>query len=132
MLGVQAIDIYVRRIACLTVIVLTLMAAACTPSAKAQAQRLPPQPGYQVVDVRTQGPFELQRWVTAAAPDVSPSGMCDCIVVVYQGSRRVVTLGTAGDLSAITIEAMTGRDINGDGSPTSSSRRGAVVRTVAT
>jgi len=131
-LGVQAIDIYVRRIACLTVIVLTLMAAACTPSAKAQAQRLPPQPGYQVVDVRTQGPFELQRWVTAAAPDVSPSGMCDCIVVVYQGSRRVVTLGTAGDLSAITIEAMTGRDINGDGSPTSSSRRGAVVRTVAT
>src|SRR5215212_1588334 len=99
------------------VVVLTLMAAACTPAAKAQAPRRAPQPGYQFVDVHAQGPFELQRWVAATAPDVSPAGMCDCLTVVYEGSRRIMTLGTPGDLTAITIESTTGRDINGDGSP---------------
>jgi len=69
------------------------------------------------VDVRTQGPFQVQRWVAAAAPDVSPAGMCDCLIVVYQGVRRVVTLGRSGDLTAITIDPLSGRDINGDRFP---------------
>ena len=117
MRGVQAIDIHARLVARLTVVVLTLMAVACTAPAKAQAPRRAPQPGYQFVNARAQGPFELQRWVATAAPDVSPAGMCDCLILVYEGSRRVVTLGAAGDLTAITVEATTGRDINGDGEP---------------
>lgn len=83
----------------------------------AQALRVAPQPGYQFVDVRTQGPFEVQRWVATAAPDVSPAGMCNCLIVVYEGARRVVTLGSAGDLTAITIDSMSGRDINRDRVP---------------
>jgi hypothetical protein len=98
------------------VVVLTLLATACTPPT-AQAQRRAPQPGYQFVDAHAQGPFEVQRWVAATAPDVSPAGTCDCLIVVFEGSRRVVTLGTPGDLTAITIDSTTGRDINRDGSP---------------
>ncbi len=98
-------------------VALMLSAVASTAPAQAQARRVAPQPGYQFVDARTQGPFDVQRWVATAAPDVSPAGMCDCLVVVNEGARRIVTLGRAGDLSAITIDPVSGRDINGDQFP---------------
>ena len=98
-------------------LVLILALAACTPAPQAQAIRVAPHQGYQFVDARTQGPFEVQRWVSAAAPDVSPAGTCDCLLVVYQGARRLLTLGTAGDVTAITIDPVSGGDINGDHLP---------------
>jgi hypothetical protein len=108
---------HARPMTRLILVVLILTTAAWTTPAKAQALRVAPQPGYQFVDVRTQGPFEVQRWVAAAAPDVSPAGICNCLIVVYEGARRVVTLGSAGDLTAITIDSVSGRDINGDRFP---------------
>jgi FG-GAP repeat len=86
-------------------------------SALAQTPREAPQDGYGLHDERTVGPFTLQRWVNSSMPEVSPSGMCDCITVVYEGVRRVTTFGSAGTLSAFTTSDLSGTDINGDGLP---------------
>ena len=56
----------------------------------------------------------VQCWVSATSPDVSPAGECDCLVVVYGGTRKVLTLGAPGDPAAITIGSPTGRDLRGD------------------
>ena len=58
--------------------------------------------------------FVVQCWVSATSPDVSPAGECDCLVVVYGGTRKVLTLGAPGDPAAITIGSPTGRDLRGD------------------
>ena len=97
--------------------ILVLAAVACTRPAAGQTPRLPPQVGYQFHDERAQGPFVVQRWVASATPDVSPAGTCDCLTLVYEGSRRLLTLGTAGDVTAIAVDPLTGRDINGDRFP---------------
>ena len=97
--------------------VLVLAAVACTRPAAGQTPRLPPQVGYQFHDERAQGPFVVQRWVASDAPDVSPAGTCDCLTLVYEGTRRLLTLGKAGDVEAIAVDPLTGRDINGDGFP---------------
>ncbi len=50
-------------------------------------------------------------------PEVSPAGMCDCITVIYEGVRRVLTLGQAGALAAFTVTDLSGTDVNGDRFP---------------
>jgi len=97
----------------LVVAILLLSATA----ARAQTPREAPQEGYSLHDERSIGPFAIQRWVSTTMPDVSPSGMCDCLTVVYSGDRHVATIGTAGTLSASTMSELTGTDINGDGFP---------------
>jgi hypothetical protein len=94
-----------------------LMPSAMVPEALAQTPRLPPSAEYRFHDERGDGPFVVQRWVSAASPEVSPAGICQCLVVVYLGSRRVLTLGAPGDVSAITVVPPTGRDLDGDGLP---------------
>jgi hypothetical protein len=96
------------------------VAMFCAPtlavqSASAQTTRIPPRAGYQFHDEQTVGPFVAQRWVSAASPEVSPAGTCECLVVVYLGSRRVLTVGAPGEVSAIAVGPPTGRDIDGDG-----------------
>jgi FG-GAP repeat len=93
---------------------LTLALVTCALPARTQTLRDTPGPGYRLVDARIQGPFELKRWA-ATATEISPDGSCDCVTVVSEGSRRVVTLRGAGDL--ITIDPISGGDINGDGFP---------------
>jgi FG-GAP repeat len=85
--------------------------------ALAQAPRETPQDGYGLHYERTVGPFTIQRWINSAGPDVSPAGVCDCVTVVYEGVRRVATLGTPGTLGSFTMSDLTGTDINGDGHP---------------
>jgi FG-GAP repeat protein len=97
----------------LVVAILLLSATA----ARAQTPREAPQDGYSLHDERSVGPFAIQRWVSTAMPDISASGMCDCLTVVYSGDRRVATIGTAGTLFAYTMSELTGTDINGDGFP---------------
>ena len=87
------------------------------PSPAARAPRLAPQAGYQFHDESPIGGFIVQRWVSAASPEVSPAGMCECLTVVYQGTRRILTLGTPDSIEAISVVAPSGRDINGDGLP---------------
>ncbi len=97
-------------------LVVAILLMSVTP-AFAQTPREAPQDGYSLHDERTVGPFTIQRWVNAAMPDVSPAGMCDCLTVVYEGARRVTTLGTPGTLSAYTMTGLTGTDVNGDHFP---------------
>ena len=63
------------------------------------------------------GPFTIERWVSAARSEVSGAGMCDCLTVVYEGSRHLITFGTPGTLAAYTLADLTGTDVNGDGLP---------------
>ncbi len=51
-------------------------------------------------------------------PDVSPAGMCDCITVVYEGARRVMTLrhGRARCRRS-PLSDLSGTDVNGDRLP---------------
>ena len=97
-------------------LVVAILLLSATP-ARAQTPREAPQDGYSLHDERSVGPFVIQRWVSVAMPEVSPSGMCDCLTVVYEAARRIATLGTAGTLSAYTMTALTGTDVNGDRFP---------------
>jgi hypothetical protein len=97
-------------------VVVAILFLSVTP-ALAQTPREAPQDGYSLHDERSVGPFTIQRWVSMAMPEVSPSGMCDCLTLVYAGARRVMTFGSPGTLSAYTMTDLTGTDINGDGFP---------------
>ena len=85
--------------------------------AAAQTPREAPFDGYGLHDERTVGPFTYQRWVNSATPEISPAGMCDCVTIVYQGDRRVMTFGQPGTLTAFTVSDVSGTDINGDAQP---------------
>lgn len=89
----------------------------CATPALAQVPRQVPQEGYGLHDERTVGPFSIQRWVNTTHPEISAQGLCDCLTVVYEGVRRVVTFGTPGTPAAYTLSDLTGTDINGDGLP---------------
>jgi len=84
---------------------------------RAQSPREVPREGYGLHDERTAGPFTIQRWVNSGSPEVSPAGTCECITVVYDGERQVLSLGAPGLVTALEISALSGRDINGDGQP---------------
>jgi len=43
--------------------------------------------------------------------------MCECLTIVYAADRKVLTLGAADQISAISIDAASGKDINGDRLP---------------
>ena len=89
----------------------------CATPALAQTPRQAPQEGYGLHDVRDVGPFTIERWVSAARSEISGAGMCDCLTVVYEGSRHLITFGTPGTLAAYTLADLTGTDVNGDGLP---------------
>jgi hypothetical protein len=86
-------------------------------TAVAQTPREAPHDGYGLHDERTVGPFTFQRWVNSAMPEVSPAGMCDCVTVIYQGVRQVMTFGRPGTMTAFTASDLSGTDINADGFP---------------
>ena len=88
----------------------------CATPALAQPRDVP-QEGYGLHDERTVGLFTIQRWVSTARPEISGAGLCDCLTVVYEGSRRLVTFGTPGTPAAYTLSDLSGTDINGDGLP---------------
>lgn len=84
---------------------------------RGQTPREVPREGYGLHDERAVGPFTVQRWVSSASPEVSPSGMCACITVIYQGDRRLLSLGAPGEVSARQVSDRTGQDVNRDGQP---------------
>jgi len=89
----------------------------CATPAPAQTPREAPHEGYGLHDVRIMGPFTIQRWVNEARSEISGAGMCDCLTVVYEGGRQLITFGTPGTLAAYTVSELTGADVNGDGLP---------------
>jgi len=93
-----------------------LIAAGVCLSLHAQTPRVPPRDGFVFHDEHKVGMFEVQRWVAAANPEVSASGMCDCITVVYRGAQRILIVDP-GDITATEIDARSGQDINRDSVP---------------
>jgi len=88
--------------------------AACT--GEGVTPRAAPREHFVFHDERGAGSFTIQRWVNEASPEVSPSGMCECITVAYLGARRILTYGE-GDITAVSTPEPSGKDINGDGRP---------------
>ena len=43
--------------------------------------------------------------------------MCECITVVHMGNRTVLTLGAPQEMTARSVDATSGRDVNGDRLP---------------
>ncbi len=92
--------------------VLVTFFAAGIGSASAQTPRLPPAKGFIFHDQRQVDRFVVQRWVSEVLPEVSASGFCECMTVVYEGNRKILTLGS--DEGTIAV-ASSGRDVTGDG-----------------
>jgi hypothetical protein len=81
-------------------------------SAAAQTPKVPPATGFILHEERHVDRFVVQQWVSEASPDVSASGLCECMTVVYEGDRQVLNLGHD---EGITSVRSSGTDITGDG-----------------
>jgi hypothetical protein len=89
-----------------------VVCCAATPAATAQAPTVPPARGFILHEQRQVDRFVVQQWASEATPEVSAAGFCECITVVYEGSRRILTLGPD---AGITHVESSGKDITGDG-----------------
>lgn len=103
-----------KRLVSISIYVILAFGPAC--SLHAQTPRTAPRSGFVFYEEHRIGIFESQRWVNSAEPEVSPSGICDCITIVYLGSRRVLTIDP-GTVMSSEIDPRSGRDINGDKVP---------------
>ncbi len=91
---------------------LIAFACACTPApAPAQTPQVPPQQGFTLHDEKQVDRCVVQRWVDSATPEVSPAGFCECITVVYEGTRQL--LPSTPDGGILTVSAVD--DVTGDG-----------------
>jgi hypothetical protein len=99
----------------MAIALLLARAPAATATSTPAATQVVPFPGYSLHDESQHGRFRVQRWTSADVPEISPAGICDCIIEVYVGKRLVLKLGTPGNVEAITIDDATGRDLDGDG-----------------
>jgi hypothetical protein len=88
-----------------------LFGPASTSNA-AQAPTVPPANGFILHEQRQVDRFVVQQWVSEALPEVSSSGSCACTTVIYEGNRRILTLGP--DEGSTLVES-SGSDITGDG-----------------
>jgi hypothetical protein len=86
--------------------------AAAASAAAGQAPQRPPAKGFILHDERQVDRFVVQRWVSEALPEVSVSGFCVCMTVVYEGNRKILSLDT--DEGTVDV-ASSGKDITGDG-----------------
>lgn len=88
-------------------IVVALLSSVLTVGA--QTPRVAPSPGFILHDEMRVDRFVVQRWVSAANREVSPAGFCECITVVYEGTRRLFTPAPdAGITSVSTVSDVTG------------------------
>jgi hypothetical protein len=81
-----------------------------------QTPKVTPRAGFDFLDEHRSGIFDVQRWVNASDPEVSPSGSCNCVTVVFLGARKVLTIDPKTVLST-EIDPRSGQDINGDNIP---------------
>ena len=91
-----------------------LVAFSCSSIAAGNAQTpaTPPAKGFILHDERQVDRFVVQRWVSEGSPDVSPSGVCECMTVVYEGKRQILSLGLDDGMTSVESS---GKDITGDG-----------------
>jgi hypothetical protein len=98
-------------------IVLTAALSLQSRAAFSQAPKTPPEAGFVFHDENSFGGFTVQRWVSQEAPEVSPSGVCECITLVYAGEKKILSVGGRQGIDAIAIDPLSGQDINADGFP---------------
>lgn len=91
---------------------LVTFSAAAAASAAAQTPNVPPAKGFILHEERQVDRFVVQQWVSEVSPDVSASGFCECKTVVYEGTRRIVTLGAEAGITTVESSSW---DIDGDG-----------------
>ena len=90
---------------------LIAVALVCPAStAGAQTPRVAPSTGFIFHDERAVDRFVVQRWVSAANPEVSPAGFCECMTVVYEGDRRLFMPTIDAGITAVSTVA----DVTGD------------------
>lgn len=87
-----------------------LLCACAADPAPAQTPQVPPQQGFTLHDQQQVDRFVVQRWVDSANPEVSPAGFCECITVVYEGTRRLFPVALDSGIS--TVSALP--DVTGD------------------
>jgi hypothetical protein len=80
------------------------------PMAGAQTPRVAPSTGFIFLDEKAVDRFVVQRWVSAASPEVSPAGFCECMTVVYEGTRRLFTPALDGGTTSVSVVG----DVTGD------------------
>jgi hypothetical protein len=102
---------FAGRFARLPCLVIVLTAVGISP-ATAETPRVPPAARFILHQERAVERFVVQQWVSEASPDVSASGFCVCITVVYDGNRQILRLGHDDGILGI---ASSGSDITGDG-----------------
>jgi len=90
---------------------LTISATFFGPTrASAQTPRVTPRADFVFVDERQIDRFVVQRWINKEAPEVSPSGYCECLTLIYEGARRVLDLGIDAGTTRVDIL----KDVTGD------------------
>jgi len=94
--------------------ILLFAVALVASTASAQTPQAPPQPGFILHEQTDAGRFTVQRWVNEMSPEVSPAGFCECITVVYEGTRLLLNTGL--DAGITHVQSSTS-DITGDGRP---------------
>jgi hypothetical protein len=78
-------------------------------AASAQTSKVPPAAGFVLHDEKAVDRFIVQRWVSLANPEVSPAGFCECMTIVYEGTRRLFTPSVdPGITSVSTVDDVTG------------------------
>lgn len=91
-------------------LVFVVTGAATVSAAGAQTRGVTPARGYVLRQEHAADRFVVEQWVSEANPEVSPSGFCDCITVVYEQSRLVLNLGQNAGI--VSVSATT--DVTGD------------------
>jgi hypothetical protein len=103
------------RLRTMTFVLAALVCGACLLGAQDLSKNAP-RSGFVFLDQRTIASFEILRWVDAQDREVSPSGMCNCITVIYLAGRKALTIDP-GVTMATEIDPRSGQDINHDGMP---------------
>ena len=92
---------------------IAFVCACAADPAPAQTPQVAPQQGFRLHDQKQVDRFVVQRWVDSANPEVSPAGYCECITVVYEGTRRLFPASLDAGISTVSALA----DVTGDKLP---------------
>lgn len=104
------------RIGCIRLAIAAAFVVAATTAfaqAPSATPRVAPTPDVVFLDEQAVGPFVVQRWVDRGRQEVTPSGLCDCETLIYEGGRLVLDLPR--DVASTVIDLA--NDITGDGRP---------------
>ena len=101
-------------------LILAALASGCAsaPVLPSTPTQTAPRLGYTLLDEQTVDRFVVQRWASPDSPRDSPSGVCECIVLVLDDGRQVLDLGeTSGTLRVEPLLTWPGAVVHTTGMP---------------